>query len=80
MTLIVIGAGLLRAWQVGGFVHEADEGRAAHLFQLFMPLEVPIVAIFAVTQLPRDARWAMRVLALQVGAAVALFAVVFFLA
>jgi hypothetical protein len=32
---------------VFGIVHEADEGTAAHLFQLLMAAQVPVVAFFA---------------------------------
>ena len=77
MSFAVWAAGLVHAVQVGGFVREADEGTAAHLFQLLMPAQVPIIALFAATQLPRDPRWALRVLALQIAAALSLFAVVF---
>jgi hypothetical protein len=78
MTFTVIAVGVIRAVQIGGF-REPDENAAAHLFQLFMPAEVPIVALFAATQWPRDPAWTARVVALQVGTAAALFAGVFFL-
>jgi hypothetical protein len=62
-----------------GVVREADEGTAAHIFQLLMIAEVPIVAFFAIKWLPRIPRQALQVLALQVGAALAALAPVFFL-
>jgi hypothetical protein len=62
-----------------GVVHEADEGTAAHLFQLLIGAQVPIVAFFAIKWLPRDPRQALQVLALQAGAVLAAFAAVFFL-
>lgn len=62
-----------------GVVREADEGTAAHVFQLLMIAEVPIVTFFTITWLPRIPRQALRVLALQVGAALAALAPVFFL-
>ena len=62
-----------------GVVREADEGAAAHIFQLLMIAEVPIVAFFAIKWLPRTPRQALQVLALQVGAALAALAPVFFL-
>lgn len=62
-----------------GIVHEADEGTSAHLFQILMAAQVPIVAFFALTWLPRTPRQALVVLALQAGAALAAFAGVFFL-
>jgi hypothetical protein len=77
MTLAVVIAGLVHAVQVGGFVREADEGTAAHLFQILMPAQVPIIAVFAATQWERDPTWTRRVLAVQIGAAAALFGAVF---
>jgi hypothetical protein len=77
MTLTVVATGLVHAIQAGGFVREADEGTAAHLFQILMPAQIPIIAIFAATQLPRHLTWTRWILALQIGAAFALFAAVF---
>ena len=54
-----------------GIVHEADEGTAAHIFQLLMVGQVPIVAFFAARWLPRAPRQTLRVLALQAGAGLA---------
>jgi hypothetical protein len=62
-----------------GAAREADEGTAAHIFQLLMIAEVPIMAFFAIRWLPRFPRQALQVLALQVGAALAALAPVFLL-
>jgi len=62
-----------------GIVHEADEGTSAHLFQLLMLAQVPIVAFFAIKWLPRTPKESLQVLALQTLAAIAAFAGVFFL-
>ena len=62
-----------------GIVHETDEGTPAHLFQLLMVAQVPIVAYFAITWLPRTPRQSLQVLALQGAAIVAAFAGVYFL-
>ena len=64
---------------VFGIVHQADEGTPAHLFQLLMVAQVPIVAFFAIKWLPRAPRQAFYVLVLQAGAALASIAPVFFL-
>jgi hypothetical protein len=64
---------------VFGIVHEADEGTAAHLFQILMAGQVPVVAFFAFRWLHRAPRQALLVLALQGGAAIAAFASVYFL-
>ena len=62
-----------------GVVREADEGTAAHIFQLLMIAEVLIVVFFAIKWLPRFPRQALQVLVLQAGAVLAAFAPVFFL-
>lgn len=62
-----------------GVVHEADEGAAAHIFQLLMVAQIPVVAHFAIKWLPRAPRQTLQVLALQAGAGIAAFAAVFFL-
>jgi hypothetical protein len=62
-----------------GVVHEADEGTPAHIFQLLMAGQLPLIAYFAVKWLPRVPQEALRVLALQASAAVAAFAAVYWL-
>ena len=62
-----------------GVVHQADEGTEAHLWQLLMVGQMPIVGFFAIKWLPRAPRQTLPVLALQVGAALASMAPVFFL-
>ena len=60
-----------------GVAHEADEGAAAHLWQLLMAGQVPVVAYFALKWLPRAPGQALRVLALQAAAALAACAPVY---
>lgn len=62
-----------------GIVHEADEGTEAHLFQILMAAQVPVMAFFAFRWLPRMPLQSLQVLALQGIAALAAFAAVFFL-
>lgn len=62
-----------------GIVHEADEGTPAHIFQLLMAGQVPLVAYFAAKWLPVAPRQALRVLALQASAVMAAFASVYWL-
>jgi hypothetical protein len=64
---------------VFGVQREADEGTAAHLWQLLMAGQVPIIAFFAVSSVPRAPRPALLVLGLQVVAALAAAAPVFIL-
>lgn len=58
---------------------QADEGIAAHIWQLLMAAQVPIVAYFAFTWVPRSPRQAVPILVLQAGAALAAMAPVFLL-
>jgi hypothetical protein len=62
-----------------GVAREADEGAAAHIFQLLLIAQLPIVAFFAIKWLPEHPRQALLVLALQAGAGLAALAPVFFL-
>lgn len=60
-------------------VREPDEGAIAHLWQLLMAGQMPILVFFAIKWLPRAPRPTLYVLALQAGAALASMAPVFFL-
>ena len=64
---------------MSGVGREADEGTTAHLWQLLMAGQLPVVAFFAIKWLPRSPRQALLVLALQGGAALAALAPVFLL-
>ena len=62
-----------------GVVRQTDEGAVAHLWQLLMAGQVPVVAFFAAKWLPRAPRPTLCVLGLQAGAILASVAPVFFL-
>lgn len=62
-----------------GFARQADEGAAAHIFQLLMVAQVPIIIWFAVRRVPRHTKAALQVLALQIAAALVPLAVLFIL-
>ena len=62
-----------------GTAREADEGAAAHLWQLLMASQAPVVLFFAVKWVPRAPGQALVILAAQLGAALAAMAPVFFL-
>ena len=49
---------------VFGIVHETDEGTAAHVWQILMAGQLPIVAYFILRWLPRRPRESLQVLAL----------------
>ena len=62
-----------------GAAREADEGAAAHLWQILMAGQFPVLVFFAVRWLPRAPRKTTYVLVLQAAAALASVAPVYFL-
>ncbi len=64
---------------IHGPAREADEGTAAHLWQLLMAGQVPIAAFFAIRWLPQAPRSTLFVLTLQAIAGLAAVAPVFIL-
>ena len=62
-----------------GVVHETDEGTAAHLWQILMAAQLPIMAFFALKYVPQKPKQALLILALQMVAALTACAPVFFL-
>lgn len=62
-----------------GAGRQPDEGPAAHLWQILMAGQLPVLVWFAVQGLRKAPRFAWRVLALQAGAALASCAPVFLL-
>ena len=60
-----------------GVAHEADEGTSAHLWQLLMAGQVPVIGYFALKWLPRAPGKALRVLAMQFVAGLAACAPVY---
>jgi len=78
MSLVALSL-VLEHYARVGIVHEPDEVTEAHLFQLLMAAQVPVIAFFAVSSLSRAPRQGIPVLALQAAAAIAAFAGVYFL-
>ena len=64
---------------VYGVVHEVDEGAAAHVWQILMAAQLPIVAYFLLQWLPKQPRESLQVLALLAGTWLANFAAVYWL-
>jgi hypothetical protein len=62
-----------------GTARQPDEGAAAHIWQLLMAVQVPIVAYFVLRYLPRYPKPALLVLAMQVVAMLAALAPVYLL-
>jgi hypothetical protein len=77
-SILLIALGL-RHVAIYGLVRETDEGTEAHLFQLLMPLQALVIGYFALTWLPRTPRRALVVLGLQIAAAGAVFAAVYWI-
>ena len=60
-----------------GVAREADEGAAAHIWQLLMLAQLPALLVFGVRWLPKAPKQAMGVLVLLIGAILAAMAPVF---
>lgn len=62
-----------------GSAPQADEGAAAHIWQLLMAAQLPLILYFAVKWVPQSPRAAGPVLVLQLVAALAAMAPIFLL-
>ena len=78
MSLIALAIVVLHVAMYGA-TREADEGATAHLFQLLMAGQLPVLFWFAVKWLPREPKQASAILALQIVAVLAAFAPVYLL-
>ena len=78
MSLLAVGVAVTHI-ALFGTARQPDEGTAAHLWQLLMAGQMPIILFFAIRWLPRAPRYALPVLALQAAAAVAALAPVYLL-
>lgn len=58
---------------------QADEGTTAHIWQLLMVGQIPLIAFYAIEWLPRCPRTALTVLAAQFGSAIAAVGSVYWL-
>ncbi len=77
MSLVALSLVLVHV-ALFGAVREADEGPTAHIWQILMAGQLPLVAWFAIRWLPRAPRQTAYVLAQHAGAALASVATVFF--
>ena len=62
-----------------GTARQADEGTAAHIWQILMAGQIPIIIFFALQWLPRTPKQALLVLVMQGGAALMALAPVYLL-
>ena len=67
MSLMAIGMVLTHA-AMYGIVHETDEGTPAHIFQLLMVAQVPIIGFFAFRWFREAPTSAVQILLFQFGA------------
>ncbi len=73
LTLVVVHT------MIFGVVREADEGTGAHIWQILMGGQAPVIAYFALRWFPSAPAQALVVLALQIAAALAACAPVYLL-
>jgi uncharacterized membrane protein HdeD (DUF308 family) len=78
VTALALFVGSIAAHS-GVVVRDRDEGAIVHIWQLLLAGQLPILAYFVFRWLPRAPRQAVYVLALQIGAALAAMAPVYFL-
>jgi hypothetical protein len=77
MSLSALGLVMIHI-AIFGAAREPDEGPTAHLWQILMAGQLPILAFFAIKWLPRAPRQTLYVLGLQAGAVLASMAPVFY--
>ena len=78
MSLAALATVLLHVARFGA-TREPDEGTSAHIWQLLMAAQLPVIAFFAIKWLPQAPKEALVVLALQLVAVLAALAPVFLL-
>ena len=70
---------VLVAVAVSGVRHGQDEDSAAHIWQILMAGQLPVVAFFLIKWLPRAPKAALSLFAMQIAAALAAMAPVYIL-
>jgi hypothetical protein len=78
MSLVALGTVLLFLIR-NGPAPQPDEGASAHLWQILMAAQIPVILFFAIRWIPEAPRRALPILALQIAAGVAAAAPVFML-
>ena len=79
MSLLALGVLVLALGTGFGVSHDGDEGTAAHLWQLLMAGQLPVICYFLLRWLPAAPHEGFVVLAAQLGAGLAAAAPVFLL-
>lgn len=78
MSLAALAIVLIHVLRFGP-AREADEGTSAHLWQMLMAGQLPIIAFFAIKWLPQTPKAAVLILLLQMIAGLAAMAPVLYL-
>ena len=78
MSLIALSMMLIH-FALFGIVHESHEGPAAHIFQILMVAQLPIVFFFAIKWLPPAPHQTLKLLVLQGGFVLVAISAVLFL-
>ena len=78
MSLLALTAVLIHVG-IYGIVHEADEGATAHIWQILMAAQLPLLAYSLLRSLPRPRKQPLTILGVQAGLVLANLAAVFFL-
>jgi hypothetical protein len=78
MSLAALATVVLHVARFGA-AREPDEGTSAHIWQLLMAAQLPVIAFFAIKWLPQAPKEALVVLALQFVAVLAALAPVYLL-
>ena len=79
LAALAVVLGYVSIYGVDGVVRQRDEGAAAHIWQLLVCAQIPLVAFFVIKWLPRSPQAALRVFALQIVALLVAAAPVYFL-
>ena len=79
LSLIVLAIWIISMTMFEPPVRQTDEGIAAHLFQIWLVLEVLMAVFFAIKWLPQRPKQALLILALQIAAMLAACTPVFIL-
>jgi hypothetical protein len=77
MSVIALAV-VLGHFALVGTTRDADEGAAAHIWQLLIAGQLPLLLFFSIRWVPRARRPALEVLALQLIAVLSAMAPVFF--
>jgi hypothetical protein len=77
VAMSLVALALVSSEVLFGAPHATDEGSMAHLWQLLMVGQLPVVGYFALRWLPKSPKEALPVMAFQFAAAFAAFAPVY---